>query len=327
MSNFLSTTDELQLAGLSVDNDTEFAVIDPHLKDAEVSYLKPVLGATLWDAAIAGLDEETVDSKWSDLLPYLQKPVAFQGYYRFFKISRGQLNHRGFARDRSEYSEAAPKWEIDEIKTELICQADYALDQLIKFLTENSDTYTEWVEADFYNQSGGVIIPTASIFDEFVKIGCSGRVFAKLKQYRARAERGLIRTICQELFDQVNTEILGTMTAEVTALLPYLRAVVAYDTMAKGIKMMNFNYLNTGIYLYSFSDGNISKSAISTQDAKMLADQWAQDYQEARVELIEFLKDNIEDYPEYSSSSCYATQPNSLVAKYDNSIEKKHFGL
>ncbi len=327
MSNFLSTTEDLQLAGLSVDNDTEFAVIDPHLKDAEATYLKPVIGATLWDAAIAGLAEGTVAAKWTALLPYLQKPVAFQGYYRFFKIARGQLNHRGFARDRSEYSEAAPKYEIEEIKTELICQSDYALDQLIKFLEDNQDIYTEWVASDFYNQTGGIIIPTASIFDEYVKIGCSGRVFAKLKQYRARAERGLIRTICQDLFDLVNAEILGTMTAEVTALLPYLRAVVAYDTMARGIKMMNFNYLDTGIYLYSYSDGNISKSAISTMDAKMLAEQWAQDYADARTELIDFLKDNIEDYPAYSGSACYATQPTSLVVKYDNSIEKKHFGL
>jgi hypothetical protein len=327
MSNFLTTVDELQAAGLSVDNDTEFSVINPHLVDAEVSYLNPILGSALWDAAIAGLAEPTLLDKWTVLLPYLQKPIAFQGYFRFFKISRGQLNHRGFSRDQSEYSQAAPKYEIDEIKTELICQADYALDQLIKFLGENQDIYTEWSRSDFYELNGGVIIPTASIFDKYVKIGCSGRAFAKLKQYRVMAERGLIRTICQELFDQVSTEINSIISPEVTALLPYLRAVVAYDAMSRGIKMMNFNYLDSGIYLFSFSDGNISKTAISTMDAKMLAGQWQQDYADARVELIEFLKDNITDYPAYSSSKCYASQPISMVVKYDNSIEKKHFGL
>jgi hypothetical protein len=327
MSHFITTIEQLQDAGLSVDNDTDLDVLVPHLKDSENSFLRPVLGAALFDAAVAGLADETPDAKWTALLPYLQKPVAFNGYYRFFKISRGQLNHRGFMRDRSEYSETAPKWEIDEIKTQLICQADYALDQLIAFLEENADTYTEWESADFYEQNGGTIIPTSSIFDQYVKIGCSGRVFAKLKQYRTRAERALVRTICQDLYDKVVTEINGTMEAETTALLPYLRAVVAFDTMAKGIKMMNYNYLDTGIYVYSYSDGNITKTALTTNEVKTLSAEWEKDYLDARTELIDFLKDNLEDYPEYSSSKCYETQPVSLVSRYDNQITKKHWGL
>lgn len=327
MSLFLSTIENLQDAGLSLDNDTDFDVLDPHLKDAELSFLKPVLGADLFDAVVSGLDEATVAAKWTALLPYLQKPVAFNGYYRFFKISRGQLNHRGFQRDRSEYSETAPKWEIDEIKTQLICQGDYALDQLIAFLEAESDTYPEWESADFYAQNGGVIIPSASVFDQYVKIGCSGRVFSKLKQYRTRAERGLVRTICQDLYDRVVTEVNTTQTAEVTALLPYLQAVVAYDTMAKGIKMMNYNYTDTGIYVYSYNDGNITKTALSATEVKSLSAEWEKDYLDARSELIDFLKDNLEDYPEYASSKCYATQPASLVSRYINELERKHWGL
>jgi len=45
------------------------------------------------------------------------------------------------------------------------------------------------------------------------------------------------------------------------------------------------------------------------------------------VELIDFLKENIEDYPTYAASSCYATQPSTLISKYDNSIDNKHFGI
>jgi hypothetical protein len=123
------------------------------------------------------------------------------------------------------------------------------------------------------------------------------------------------------------TEINGTMEAETTALLPYLRAVVAFDTMAKGIKMMNYNYLDTGIYVYSYSDGNITKTALTTNEVKTLSAEWEKDYLDARTELIDFLKDNLEDYPEYASSKCYETQPVSLVSRYDNQITKKHWGL
>lgn len=329
MSKFITDIANLQNAGLPVDFDTDLEVIDRHFIDSENEFLKPVLGTDLFDAAVTGLADETPAAKWTDLLPYLQAPVAYNGFYRFTRIPGGQLTHKGLKRNQSQYTTDAPKWEHDQLKDTLICGGDHRLDELIKFLQDNVDTYTEWKTSSFFDSSIGSIIPSAEVFDQYVKIGCSGRVFSKLAMYRRWAEKGLIRVICQPLYDRIIAEQKGEtpITPAIEDLMDYVRPLVAFDTMARGIKKLNFNYTDSGIYTYSYSDGTLTKTAISFTECKGLAEEWRRDYDEARADLLAFLDDNIDDYPEYANSDCYKDQADTLVVQYDNDITKKHFGL
>jgi hypothetical protein len=330
MSIYIKDIEELQNAGLPVDNDTDLDVIDRHFVDSENEFVKPVLGEVFFELVKVGL-EAGIEDKWTTLLPYLQSPVAYNGYYRFYRIPGGQLNHRGFHRDQSEYSQAAPKWEIDQLKDSLICKADHSLDALIQYLYDNLSVYPEWKESSFYTTSVGSIIPSATFFNRYVHIGCSGRVFQKLGMYRKAAEKSLIRIICTPLYQRLINEVTGKdnieLTREIEDLLDYVRPLVAYETMFRGIKRMGFNYTDTGIYTYSYSDGTLTKTAISMNDAIKLEMGWKADWNEAREDLIQFLQQNIDDYPEYRDSDCYMTQPSTLVSRYDNDIYKKHFGL
>src|SRR5690606_3676226 len=106
--------------------------------------------------------------------------------------------------------EHAPKWELDQLKDTLICKADQALDALIKYLQDNIETYSEWRDSPFFKNSIGSIIPTADIFNTWVQIGCSGRVFSKLSLYRRWAEKSVMRIICKPMYDRINTEITST---------------------------------------------------------------------------------------------------------------------
>src|SRR5690606_11343736 len=160
-----------------------------------------------------------------------------------------------------------------------------------------------------------------------VQIGCSGRVFQKLGMYRKAAERSLQRIICKPLYNRIIAELTGELSTEIEDLLAYVRPLVAYETMFRGIKKMGFNYTDSGIYTYSYTDGNLTKTSISVSDASRLEAGWKEDYSEARVTLLEFLSDNIDDYPEYKTSDCYEKKTISVAIRYDNSIEKKHFGL
>ena len=329
MSIFIKNIEEIQEAGLPIDLNTDLEVLDRHLIDSENNFVKPVLGEGLFEAVKAGLEEATVLAKWTELLPYLQTPVAHNGYYRFFKFPGGQINHRGYHRDRSDHSEHAPKWEKDQLRETLICQADFALDLLIAFLEENKSTYPEWEASDYFKKNVGLIVPTASIFNQFVNISCSGRVFHSLFQFRIWAERSLVRLICKPMMERIQTELKSELgpSAEVLELIDYLRPVVVYDTMMRGIKKMNFTYTDNGIYSFTYNDGTLVKKSISMSEAKELAIEWERDYTDSRDEVISFLKQHIDDYPEYAESPCYLTEPKNLVVKYDNDILNKHFGI
>lgn len=319
----------MQAAGLPLDESTEFSVIEPHIKEAQINYIKPVLGKAFYDEIIAGLGETTPLAIWTELEPFIQIPLAFNAYYRFYKIPGGQLSHRGFMRDSVSHAEHAPKWEIDQLKDTLICKADYALDNLIKYLTDNADTYPTWKASEYYARNANLVIPTATIFNTYVNIGCSGRVFQKLIFERNKAERSVMRTICKPLFTRLQTELQDpeNLSPEIADLVEYLRPMVAYEAMASGIIMLHFHYTDQGIYLYSYNDGTLSKSAISAQEARNLATEWRNKYEQARTEVIEYLNDNIVDYPEYKNSPCYSDKPRTLVPRYDNDKHNKHFGI
>lgn len=329
MSLFIKNIAEIQEAGLPIDHNTDLNVLERHFIDSENTFLKPVLGADLFDAVKDGLAAATVDAKWTALLPYLQAPVAHNGYYRFSKFPGGQINHFGFSRNSSSHSEHAPKWEKDQLKETLICQADFALDSLIAFLEQNKETYPEWENSDYFKKNLGLIVPTASVFNQFVNISCSGKVFNSLFQFRIWAERGIVRLICKPMLERIQTELKSEQgpSPEVSELVDYLRPVVVYETMMKGIKRLNFTYTESGIYTHTYNDGTLVKRAISMSECRELAIDWEKDYMEARSEAIAFLKENISDYPEYEQSSCYTSEPKTLVARYDNDIHKKHFGL
>lgn len=329
MSDFITDIDQIQAAGLPLDESTEFEVLAPHIRESELHFVKPVLGDAFYLQIKTELEEETPAQIYIDLLPLLQAPIAFNSYYRFYKIPGGQISHRGFQRDSVSHSEHAPKWEIDQLKESLICKADFALDVLINFLTDNSDTYPVWLESEYAKKNKGLIVPTASIFNQFVNISCSGRTFQKLLFERLRAERNIRKVVCTPMFERIQAELKGELpfTEEVTALLDYLRPMVVYDTMATGILMTHFHYTDQGIYLYSYNDGTLSKTAITPMEARNLANTWKEKYEEARVEAIEFLNTNITDYPEYQNSPCYSTEPRTLIPRYDNDITKKHFGI
>lgn len=325
MSLFIKNIEDLQNAGLPVDSDTDLDVIDRHFIDSEEEFVKPVMGPVLFEA----VKENLTDERFEPLLPYLQAPVAYNGYYRFNRIPGGQLNHMGFHRSNDQYTEHAPKWELDALKETLICKADHALDALIRFLQENITEYTEWREAPFFKSSIGAIIPTADIFNQWVQIGCSGRVFNKLGLYRRWAEKSVMRIICKPLYDKMIAELTDEEGAspEILELLEYVRPMVAFETMFRGIKKMTFNYTDSGIYTYSYSDGTLSKTSISMTDAARLETGWRMDWEEARENLLAFLADNLDEYPDYRDSPCYKNKSIGPVVRYDNSIEKKHFGL
>lgn len=329
MTLLLKNIDQMQAAGLPLDESTEFEVLEPHIKESQRDYLNPVLGKDFYDDILTNLALASPDARWTDLEPFLQVPLAFNAYYRFYKIPGGQLSHRGFMRDAVTHSEHAPKWEIDQLKDTLICKADYGLDNLIKYLTENAETYPEWKDSDYFAKNANLVIPTASIFNTYINIGCSGRVFQKLLFERQRAERSVKRVICEPLFKRLREELEDpeNISPEIVDLIDYLRPMVAYETMASGILMLHFHYTDQGIYLYSYSDGTLSKTAISPTEARNLANDWRNKYEEARIEVIEFLNNNLADYPEYRDSPCYSAKPRTLISRYDNAKSNKHFGI
>lgn len=320
---------QLQDAGLTLDENSDIDVLQPHLDSAEKKFLLPVLGKDFYDELIEGLEADTPDDKWQALKPYLLKPIAWNGFYLFFRKPVGNLSHSGFFKNRFEHTDAPAKWEIDQIKDDLICNADTALDELIAFLRENIADYEGWADSEYFSRNAGRMISTPDQFNSFVNIGCSGRVFQRLGYHRDIAERNIRKTVCTGLFVRIQNELAGDpeITPAITALMDYIRPMIAFDTMRMAIAMIPFYQFNGGLYSWTYADGTLTKSALTAAQTGQMAILFANQYEEARNELLSFLKRNLADYPEYATSDCYTGGQSSLVVQYPNHYTKKHWGL
>lgn len=327
--SLITTIDQLQAAGLTLDENSDLAVLMPHLLDAEKKFLLPVLGKDFYDEILEELEAENPEEQWIALQPLLRKPIAWNGFYLFFKKPVGNLSHSGFFKNRFEHTEAPAKWEMDQIKEDLICNADEALDELIDFLRENIADYPTWADSDYFSKNAGRILSTPQQFNQFVNIGCSGRVFQRLLYYRDIAERNIRKTVCLPLYSRIKVELAGDteLTSEIKTLLDYLRPVIAFETMKMAITRVPFFQYNGGLYSWSYTDGTLTKTALTHAQTSHMALQYAEQYEEARTELIAFLKNNLSDYPEYATSDCHASGQSTLVVQYPNDVTKKHWGL
>ena len=329
MSSFLTTIAQMQAAGLDLDKNSKIDVLQPHINASERNFLHPVLGKALFDALADDLEEDTPTAETTAILPYLQKPVAWNAYYLFFRKPVGSLSHSGFYKKTFEHGQTPAKWEIDQLKEELICSADKALDELVDFLRENIADYSLWEESDYFAKNKTLIVQDAAQFDLYVKIGCSSRVFQRMLYFREQAERNLKRTICGDLYQRILDEISGaeTLTEPVKALFAYIRPMISYEAMSKAIMQVPFWRFGADVMSWTYSDGTLSKSGLSSAEAREIAGMYRELYEDSRNELISYLAANLEDFPEYADSECNIAGPRTLVVRYENSIEKKHFGI
>ncbi|WP_373399692.1 DUF6712 family protein [Algoriphagus halophilus] len=329
MSTILTTIAQIQEAGLDIDKNTKIEVLTPRIDESERDYLLPVLGQDLYDTLITDLAEVTPSAATTAILPYLQKPLAWNGYYRFFKKPVGSLSHAGFYKKNFDHSQQPAKWEIDLLKEELICTADKSLDELIAFLRDNVADYPDWETSAYFSQNKSLIIQNADQFNQFVKIGCSSRVFQLLDPFRRRAEKNVKRTVCSDLYAAILDQMSGDVAedAAITALLPYLRPMIAYETMINGILRVPFYRYGEDVMSWTYADGTLTKQGLSAAEARSQSEMYKDMYEEARQDLLAFLNENIDDYPEYANSDCYSTSPRTLEVRYDNDVTNKHFGI
>lgn len=323
MSLFVKNITDVRL-GVKVEADTHFASVNPYLVSAEREYLKPYLGDALFDALAAP------DVARERLLPFTELfkiSVSCFAFYHIINEGSLKINEHGAAQGMGDMTTTPAKWRDDNQKAELIKRGDKALDMILDTLMEEIADYPEWESSKFYLIRKSLLIGQAKVFNDYVPICDSTRVFLRLLPDLKKSDRLLQSIICQPLYDRVKAHLLtGEVVPDIPTLLPYLQAIVAYECIVRAIPRFNFFLTPDGIVFYSVNDGSFQKMAISSSDKKELTHRYRQNLDEAKSELIAFLNQNIADYPEYANSPCSGQKISSKpFYAFENKVENKFF--
>lgn len=124
---------------------------------------------------------------------------------------------------------------------------------------------------------------------------------AKLKSYLGVIQEKFAKKIlCKTLYDQLLTQISGTLSTANTTLLPYVKDYLIYKTYSR--YLLNAGALSTPAGIRTMSEPTSTPASVEYIGALIKqSDGDANFYQD---ELVNFLKNNEDDYPLWASSSC-----------------------
>lgn len=330
-----NTTAELK-AYVNIEANMTFASIQPYIEEATELFIKDLLG----DLQLTELDShyntppDPVDQTLVDLLPYVQRPLAKYAIYLSVSDVGAALGDAGIQETSAGNSNPAPRWKVEKLEANHLKSGDMHAEKLLQFLEENAngvDTYAEWFNSSSNTIADGTLLPTAREASRFVDINESRRIFLRMKKViRDIEQKHVKRLICTTQYDTLVASIKAkSTTAEEDALIEQLRPFVAKKALYLTLPYLQVGVTDTGLIMYSSSDGVISKEVASDEKVQLLMRSLRDGdfgYMSDEEAAIQFIHDNISNYPDIESSDCYTQRADpGPKHQYPNSSNTKHF--
>ncbi|MEP7375537.1 MAG: DUF6712 family protein [Chitinophagaceae bacterium] len=295
----------------------------PDFDLAAARYLIPITGQDLYDDLVANITE----AGYADLLKLCRAVIAPLGYMMELATIQTQLTDAGLRSISTEHSQAAHRWEYNEVKNHLEDKGAYAIEALLKYLFELS--YALWTDSDEYKDINRLIFKTGIDFQKYFFIRHPHRVFWSLKPQVMEVQDFYINTtIGEEFFLSLKNN--ATPSAKEKVAIELIKKATAHFTIATAIEKRSVELTENG-FSVMLSAGN-SDSA-NAGDAEQRDPQMDLLYKSCTrtgdaylLQLKEYLdKEAKADVMEGYFSSDYYSAPTTTVS--DRNKCRKIFGL
>lgn len=304
MPTLIQTTAELkEILGVQVNRNYSESSFIPSVKQCEQEYIVDLLGETQYNDLV---NATTPTQQQQYLIDEVRKPLAWFVYYELLRTGQIQLGDAGIKETNTEQTVQVRQWVMDDALKSAHQKADRFSDFLLEYLEKNKASYPLWYNSEAATIFKTAFIPTTTEFEKYQRISKSRRLFKIVAQEFELVDiRYIIPTICQELYDELKTQIAAdTLTADNKILLGYIKKVVAPFALKQSIPYININVEVGGLKFYK-EDTGIKKSEQASDEAidffvKSL-DTKGQDYVR---QLKKFLLKNLDTYPLFRDSTC-----------------------
>ena len=132
---------------------------DSYINIAELKHIKPVLGATLYDAIVAA------PSSYTTLISgYLKETIAYYVVYESLPYINLQITDKGLMLNDSETANQAQDKQRGELRNSLLSMGDSLRDNMMEYINDNKTTYTLYDTTEDISKNikviGGIILDT-----------------------------------------------------------------------------------------------------------------------------------------------------------------------
>lgn len=313
-----------------VNTSMAWAELEPAVRQATEKFVLDYIGEELYDdLAEKFQDDDALTDAQAKTLQLLQDVVAFYSIYHILPEKNSVVASMGVVQNTPDGgSQPVNQWGWKAKRWSALENADTFLDRLLAYLekqVEASVAYFDlWADSDAYNVKTSDFFRHTAELDEYLNIQRSRRSFISLVRFLKQVEADVIKPLlCDDLYAAMLT---APLSAENALLLPYIRRAVAYLGAVEAIPHHRIVIDGDGFRVVSQVDGfderrnmtnNVHESAIG---ALML--RCEEQGRKAIARLAKFLEDNVEDYPDYETSTC-REQPASKAHSIVNSTNER----
>lgn len=250
------------------------AALLPDFATAEVKYLVPLVGWTLYDNIKGKLNANPVEDlseQETALLPYLRRVSAFYTYYDDLGTDNAKITDSGIKSTESVNMPRVFGWQFKELKNTLLQKAYDATEVLLRFLFEHKADYPEWVGSEEYAALNSLIIKTGTDFDNHYKLWQPMRTFYSLKILIDEVQEDFIKPAIGE--DLMQFFVEGETNDNEKEILKLLKKAIAYKTIKKAAEHYTVRFDSNGFTILGSGDQENGETAGREQASLPLFEQ------------------------------------------------------
>lgn len=248
--------------------------LQPHLESAEVAFIKPLLGVSLYEELGEFYEERPegeltrVQEDTSRLLAMVQSSIVHLAYFMGFDVLNVSISDMGFMRAESNTSKSLFKYQEDNLREYFKNNGFNSLDDILLFIESNIDSFNEFAASPNYTVIKGAFIPNTAAFHEIFFIHNSRLTFLRLKPHMRFIEETVIRPVLTPEIYQVVKQgmVLPQVPDQVAPLIPYIRPVMAYLSAALLMEESGADMSERGLFFHATMPNNRDNRQITASD-------------------------------------------------------------
>lgn len=287
-------------AQVPVNMTSDFNVVKPFLRTAELAYVKRIIGADQFDALVA-LYPADGDPNQAEAILLCQKIIANMGYVYGLPVLSVNIGSSGITVTSNDQTKQAFEWQVSDLKDALIELAFRGIEELLELLESNPDDFADYAASPELAAQEDLLISSAADFTKLYEIGASRLIYQSTAYIMRRIQdQNLVKIYGLDFVQALKSPDLAEPLLDL--LNTYIKRGLALHTVAKAL-IERVITLENGRVAFNFKGraGNMNQSQpASSQQIADMSDQLITDGDIFLQDGLQHILDNPDLFPGFT---------------------------
>jgi len=172
------------------------------------------------------------------LLRYCLVPLAM---YHHFPILQVRVGNNGLTTPKSDNETAAYKYQVDELRENMLLRHGVYLKELIDYIDANADSdkeiFKDWIDSDAQAEQKKLLITSYKEFDKYFRIDGDAGYFMRIRE--------ILKDITMQKIEPFTGSISDILAADPpdAVLLAKIKKALAYYTVSQTVFEWDYYYM------------------------------------------------------------------------------------